>query len=77
MECKNPALSTSGWWIFISMGIATLITLLIIRKDNDFLSPLKGQQATLGDTIGWGILGFFLVFFGQIIAARLELELWC
>lgn len=72
MEVKDPELTTYGWWVFISMGIATLVTLLIIRKDNTFLRPLKGQQATFGGVIGFGILGFFLVFFGQIIAANLE-----
>ncbi|TQR18789.1 CPBP family intramembrane glutamic endopeptidase [Psychrobacillus soli] len=75
MDVKDPVLTTFGWWVFISMGIATLVTLLIIRKDKTFLRPLKGQQATLGKAIGWGIIGFFLVFFGQIIAANLELVL--
>lgn len=75
MDVKDPELTTNGWWIFISMGIATLVTLFIIRKDNTFLRPLKGQQATLGGAIGFGILGFFLVFLGQIVAANLELVL--
>lgn len=75
MDVKDPMLTTFGWWIFISMGIATLVTLLVIRKDNRFLRPLKGQQATLSKVIGWGILGFFLILFGQIIAANLEYTL--
>lgn len=75
MDIKNPAMIASGWWVFISMGIATLITLLLIRKDNTFLRSLKGQQASLGTAIGWGIIGFFLVFFGQIVAANIEMAL--
>ncbi|SES37828.1 CPBP family intramembrane glutamic endopeptidase [Psychrobacillus sp. OK032] len=75
MDVKDPVFTTFGWWVFISMGIATLLTLLIIRKDNSFLRPLKGQQASIGAAIGWGIIGFFLVFFGQIFAANLELAL--
>ncbi|MFJ8065065.1 lysostaphin resistance A-like protein [Psychrobacillus sp. NPDC096426] len=72
-DVKDPVLTTYGWWIFISMGIATFFTLHVIRKNNTFLRPLKGQQASLGKVIGWGIIGFFLVFFGQIVAANLEL----
>ena len=70
MEFKNPALLASGWWVFLGMGIATLITLLLVRKDTGFLIPLKGTQSTLLKTVGWGIIGFFLVFVGQGIAAK-------
>lgn len=75
MGFKNPDLLASGWWIFLSMAIATLITFLIIRKDKTFLKPLKGQKSTIWGAIGWGIIGFFLVFFGQGIAAYIELQL--
>lgn len=75
MDVQDPVLATYGWWMFISMGIATFYTLYIIRKDSTFLRPLKGQQATLGGAIGFGIIGFFLVFFGQIFAANLEIKL--
>lgn len=75
MDLKNPELLASGWWIFLSMGIATLMTFLIIRKDKTFLKPLKGQKSTISGAIGWGIIGFFLVFFGQGIAAYIELTL--
>ena len=75
MNVKDSELTTYGWWLFISMGIATFFTLYIIRKDNTFLRPLKGQKATLVGTIGFGILGFFLVFLGQMFAANLEIKL--
>lgn len=74
MDVENPALIASGWWVFLSMGIATLITLLIIRKDNTYLKPLKGKSTSTLQTIGWGIAGFFLVFVGQGIAASIELR---
>lgn len=75
MDVKNPPLVASGWWVFLSMGIATLVTLLLIRKDNNFLRPLKGKQSPIGQTIGWGVVGFFLVFLGQGVAATIELKL--
>ncbi|SDN74230.1 hypothetical protein SAMN05518871_107106 [Psychrobacillus sp. OK028] len=71
---EDPALNISGWWVFLSMAIATLITLLIIRKDNTYLKPLKGKSTPTLQTIGWGIVGFFLVLFGQGFAASIELK---
>ncbi|WP_342599178.1 type II CAAX endopeptidase family protein [Psychrobacillus sp. FSL H8-0483] len=75
LDVENPILIAAGWWIFLSMGIGTVITLLIIRKDKAFLRPLKGAPFSLAKTIGWGVIGFFLVFLGQIIAANIELAL--
>ncbi|WP_144511473.1 CPBP family intramembrane glutamic endopeptidase [Bacillus sp. FJAT-22090] len=74
-DAKDPALLASGWWVFISMCLATLLTLLLVKKDNSFLRPLKGNPSPLLPTIGWGILGFFLVLLGQGIAANIELKL--
>ena len=71
---ENPALFISGWWVFLSMGVATLVTLLIIRKDNTYLKPLSGKPSPILQTIGWGIVGFFLVLVGQGIAANIELK---
>ena len=71
---ENPALFISGWWVFLSMGVATLVTLLIIRKDNTYLKPLNGKPSPTLQTIGWGIVGFFLVLVGQGIAANIELK---
>lgn len=75
IDVQNPVLLAYGWWVFSSMGIATVITLLLIRKNHSFLQPLKGKSTTLGITIGWGILGFLLVFLGQGVAAYIELAL--
>ena len=72
MEIENPALIASGWWVFLSMGIATVITFFIIKKDNNYLKPLKGKSSPLLQTIGWGVIGFFLVLFGQAFAATIE-----
>ena len=65
-------LLASGWWIFISMSVATLISVAIIRKDKSFLNNLKGKKSSIPASIGWGILGFFMVLIGQSIAALIE-----
>ena len=62
-------LLASGWWIFISMSIAALISVAIIRKDKSFLNNLKGKKSSIPASIGWGILGFFMVLIGQAIVA--------
>ncbi|QFG00445.1 CPBP family intramembrane metalloprotease [Psychrobacillus glaciei] len=74
-DFENPVLLSYGWWVFISMGVATLITLLLVRKNDDFLTPLKGKPSPLGKTVGWGVLGFFLVLLGQGVAANIEIKL--
>lgn len=72
MEEQQAKLLASGWWIFISMSIATLISIAILRKDKPFLQNFKGKPSSIGASIGWGIIGFFLVLFGQSLAALIE-----
>lgn len=74
-DAKDPILLASGWWVFISMCLATLLTFLLVKKDDSFLRPLKGKPAPLPLTIGWGIIGFFFVLLGQGVAANIELKL--
>ena len=40
---ENPEFLANGWWTFIGMGTATIITLLIIRKDKGKLQALLNQ----------------------------------
>lgn len=72
MEEQQAKLLASGWWVFISMSLATLICIAILRKDKPFLKNLKGKQSSIGASIGWGFIGFFLVLFGQSLAALVE-----
>ena len=72
MELPQAKLLASGWWVFISMMVATIITLAFLQKDKKFLKNLKGKQSSIGASVGWGFLGFFMVLFGQSIAAVIE-----
>lgn len=72
MDIQQAKLLASGWWVFISMLVATLMSIVILRKDGSFLKNFKGKQSSLIASIGWGILGFFMVLFGQSIAALIE-----
>ena len=72
MDEDRAILLTNGWWIFISMLTATIITMLIVKKDKTFFNNLKGKKSSLRASIGWGILGFFMVLIGQSLAAVIE-----
>lgn len=61
-----------AWWTFIVGIITCIIIVILIYKNRDFFKIYKGEKATTAQAIGWGILGFFLVFFGQTIAAYIE-----
>ncbi|MBK3496273.1 CPBP family intramembrane metalloprotease [Viridibacillus sp. YIM B01967] len=76
-EISNKAalLMTQGWWIFISMCTALIISLIIVRRDKSFWQVFKGKKASIPMSIVWGIIGFFLVFFGQTVGALIEQKL--
>jgi len=75
IEEQEAKLLASGWWIFISMLVAAIVSLTLLQKDKSFLKNLKGKQSSLGASIGWGFLGFFMVLFGQSLAALVETAL--
>lgn len=72
MKKHELLLTTQGWYIFLSMGICLVIFLLIISRDKNFWKVYKGNKASIPTSILWGILGFFMVFFGQSIGAMIE-----
>ncbi|MEK4427273.1 CPBP family intramembrane glutamic endopeptidase [Solibacillus sp. FSL K6-1523] len=72
---QEQIIKLSAWWSTISFAVATLISFLLIQRDKHFWNIFKGEKASIGASIGWGIIGFFLVFFGQTIGAYIELAL--
>lgn len=70
---KNELILTSqGWYIFISMGIALILSLLLVSRDPNFWKIYKGSKSSIPVSILWGIIGFFMVFVGQSIGAMIE-----
>lgn len=67
--------STSGWLIFLTMGIGFLVTMLLIMRDRNFFNIWKGQKSSMAAAIGWGIFGFLLLIIGQSIAAMIEMAI--
>lgn len=61
-----------AWWAAITGGIAFIVCILLISRNKQFFNVFKGQKASISTSIGWGIVGFFLVLFGQSIGAQIE-----
>ncbi|MER2030944.1 MAG: CPBP family intramembrane glutamic endopeptidase [Solibacillus sp.] len=51
------------------------MSFILISRNKQFWEVFKGEKASIGASIGWGIIGFFLVFLGQTIGAYIELAL--
>lgn len=63
----------SAHWAIISFVVALMITLLLLRHDDD---PLARGKMGLMYTILWMFLGVFLAMFAQAIAANIEMHLF-
>lgn len=75
MDQATAEATTSGWLIVISMAIGFIIMMILILRDKNFFNIWKGKKAGIGASIGWGVIGFFLVYFGQIIASLIEVSI--
>ncbi|CAM5206922.1 CAAX prenyl protease-like protein OS=Ureibacillus acetophenoni OX=614649 GN=SAMN05877842_11655 PE=4 SV=1 [Ureibacillus acetophenoni] len=64
-----------AWWSTIAFAITFIISYLFIQRNKSFWNVFKGEKASIGATVGWGIIGFFLVLVGQTIAANIEMAL--
>ncbi|KGR77176.1 CPBP family intramembrane glutamic endopeptidase [Ureibacillus sinduriensis] len=68
----NGEIALAGWWNTISFAIAFLVCIFLISRNKNFWNIFKGEKASIPVSIGWGIIGFFLVFLGQTIGAMIE-----
>ncbi|WP_233549517.1 CPBP family intramembrane glutamic endopeptidase [Lysinibacillus yapensis] len=71
----NEGIALAGWWSSVSFAIAFLVCIFLISKNKNFWHVFKGEKASIPVSIGWGIIGFFLVYLGQTIGATIELAL--
>ena len=62
----------NGYWSTGAFAVATLLIFILIWRDKNFWNIFKGPKATVSEAIGWGILGFFMIYIGQILAVQVE-----
>lgn len=72
---QEKLIKLSAWWSTISFAVAFIVSFILISRNKQFWEVFKGEKASIGASIGWGIIGFFLVFLGQTIGAYIELAL--
>lgn len=65
----------NGWYIALSMGIALLATIILTIRDKNFWYVYKEKRASIPVILFWGIIGFFMVLFGQSIGVMIETSL--
>lgn len=67
--------ATSGWLIFLTMGLGFIATWIIIARDKKFFDIWKGKRSGIAGAVLWGIFGFLLLLIGQSIAAMIEMAI--
>ncbi|CAM3296470.1 CPBP family intramembrane glutamic endopeptidase [Filibacter tadaridae] len=61
-----------AWTLFIVNTLAAIVFLAFIIPNKKFFTVFKGKKASIGKTVLWGFLGFFLAMGGQMLAAGIE-----
>jgi uncharacterized protein len=65
----------SSWSLFTVNAIAATIFLLIILKKKNFFQVFKGKKSSIGNSVLWGFIGFFLALGGQMLAGAIEIAI--
>lgn len=72
---KQQGAVLASWWTFIVGILSFVIIGILMFQNKEFFKIYKGEKATTMQAIGWGFIGFFLVFFSQSIAAAIEIAI--
>lgn len=65
----------SSWSLFTVNAIAAIIFLLVILKKKNFFQVFAGKKSTIGNSVLWGFIGFFLALGGQMLAGAIEIAI--
>ncbi|MFC5558971.1 CPBP family intramembrane glutamic endopeptidase [Ureibacillus thermophilus] len=72
LEGREAQIALIGWWSSVTAGIAFIISFIFISKNKNFWNCLKGEKMPLLFSIVWGVIGFFMIYLGQIIGVQIE-----
>ena len=65
-----------AWSLFSVNLLASIVFLLLVFPNKRFFQVFKGKASSIGKTILWGFIGFFLALIGQMVAGILEATLF-
>lgn len=65
-----------AYWTIFSFTLTFLIILFFLRNERHEENRFRGEPASVGASIGWAIIGFFLAIFVQGIAANIEVNIF-
>ena len=69
---EDQAIILLGYWSTIAFAVALIWMLILISRDKNFWNIFPDKKANWSASIGWGVLGFFMIYIGQIIGASIE-----
>ncbi|BAQ08922.1 predicted metal-dependent membrane protease [Bacillus sp. OxB-1] len=72
MSEQEAVFNGVAWSLFTVNLAASALFLLFIIPNKKYLKIFTGKKASIGNTILWGFLGFFLALGGQMLAATIE-----
>lgn len=65
-----------AYWTIFSFTLTFLIILFFLRNERHEENRFRGEPASIGASIGWAIIGFFLAIFVQGVAANIEVNIF-
>ncbi|MCM3444785.1 lysostaphin resistance A-like protein [Metabacillus halosaccharovorans] len=65
-----------AYWTIFSFALTFLIILFFLRNERHEENRFRGEPASIGASIGWAIIGFFLAIFVQGVAANIEVNIF-
>lgn len=71
----DAAIKLAGWWTSVTAVLAFIVCIILIRRNKNFWTIFTGEKASVLQSIGWGVIGFFLLYLGQTLGATIELAL--
>lgn len=72
---QDMAYRASSWTLFTVNLIAAIIFLVLIVPEKNFFQVFKGKKSSIGNSVLWGFIGFFLALGGQMLAGAIEVAI--
>ncbi|PMC33945.1 CPBP family intramembrane metalloprotease [Bacillus sp. UMB0899] len=65
-----------AFWTIFSFTLTLLIILYLLRNERHAENRFRGEPASVGASVAWAIIGFFMAIFVQGLAANIEVNIF-